>query len=251
MDGSPYVSQGAVTQNTNLQSTNISITLTNGATGTSFVEGDTYLFSTPGSWITSQGANEEASSPPGNNALATRCRDRWSTLSLIPTNNFYDILVRSVPTVGSQVTQVIALPDTVINNKVNIIVAGPQGALPSSVVSTIQAYVSPRVPITDLPVVSSPSLTNVTLAGTITVTAAQLSTAETAILASMTNYVGNVGINGVVRLAKIIELLMEIGGVIDVSGMTINGAAANLQLGTSSTFFVTNLQTLQFSYITV
>src|SRR5258706_135210 len=250
-DGSPFVSQGHVSSVSNLLSTAISITLTNGATGTaSFVLGDIYSFSTPGTWITAQGADEETSSPASTGSLATRCRDRWSSLSPIPTNNFYDLLAKSTPSVGSQVTQVLIIQDSVINNKVNIGVAGPEGPLPNAVVAAIQSYVDLRVPITDLPFVVTPSTTNVTLAGTITVANAQLATAQTAIGVAMSNYIAAVGINGTVRLSKITELIMEVSGVLDISSLTVNAAASNLTLGSSTTFYLASLQALGFNYVT-
>jgi hypothetical protein len=247
LDGAPFVSAGTVSSVTDLGGDGIDITLVNGGSGTSFVEGDTYLFSTPGSWITTQGGDDET-----NDALKTRDRNRWSSLSDIATEEYYELLARSTPSVGSQVTQVIVLPDADINNRLNITVAGPEGALPGGTVTAIQAYVSSRARITDNPVVQSPAGVDITLAATISVSFAQLSAAQDAAQTAMIDYVNSVGINGTIRISKIVELVMEITGIVDISGTTINAVAANFTLGSMSTFEVGELVLpLSFTWVTV
>lgn len=243
LDGAAAVSLGIVSSVTNLGGVGINITFNNGVSGTSFVFGDTYSFNTPGTWITQQGANAEADSATG-----ARCRSRWASLSAIPTSNLYYLLATSTPGVGAQVTQCVVLPDVTINNKVNIIVAGPGGVLPGATISAIQAFVSLYSRLTDNPVVQSPTQLNITLAGTITLLASQAATAQTAIQVAMTNYINAVGINGTIRVSSIVELVMQIAGVVDISGVTINGSASNLTLGSSSTFVLPSLQPLGFGY---
>ena len=68
---------------------------------------------------------------------------------------------------------------------------------------------------------------------------------------AMTNYVNATGINGTLRISAIIDAIMNIPGVVDVSGVTINGAATNLTLGSSSSFVLPSLQPLTYSYVTV
>lgn len=246
LDGAPYVSAGVVASLANLGGYGITVTLVDGGSGTSFVTADTHYFTTPGTWITTQGSDDESDA-----ALIARCKARWPSLSSVPTKSYYQLLATSVPSVGSQVTQVIVLPDSVINNKVNVIVAGPVGALPGATLTAIQSYLSVRAIGTDTPVVVSPSTLNVTLAATVTVSGSQLTAAQTAIQSAMTAYALGVGINGTIRVSVIIEKIMEVTGVVDVSGVTINGAAANLTLGSSTTFVVGSLQALSFSYVTV
>lgn len=245
IDGAPSVSAGAVASATNIGGTLIDVTLADGASGTSFVSGDTYTFQAPGSWITQQGSDVES-----DLALANRCRNRWASLSPIPTPGLYELLATSTPDVGSQVTQVIVLPDQNINNKVNIIVAGPAGILPPATIALIQTYITPKSRGTDNPVVASPSSLNVTLAGTITCAASTLTAVQNAVQVAMTNYSDSVGTNGTYRIAAIIDGIMNAGAV-DATGITINGVAANLVLGSSTTFVLGSLQPLAFSYSTV
>ncbi len=246
IDGTPFVSAGAVASATNLGGYGINVTLVDGGSGTSFVDNDTYLFNTPGSWITTQGSDDETPT-----ALATRCRNRWASLSSIPTASYYELLATSTPSVGSQVTQVIVLPDADINNKVNVVVAGAAGALPVGVVAAIQTYINARSVGTDYPTVVSPSTTGITIVATVTVSASLLAAAQGSAQTAMNAYVIEAAINPTYRLAVITELLMEIGGVIDVSGVTINGVAANLTLGSSTTFVVGTFTAANLTWITV
>lgn len=246
VDGGAFVSAGAVPSASDIGGTGIDVTLVDGVgTPNSFIEGDTYTFATPGTWITSQGADIES-----DQALSQRCRDRWATLAAVGVTGLYDLLARSTPDVGAQVTQVIVQPDPDINNKLNIVIAGPAGVLPAGTISAVQSYVQARTPITVFPVVVSPSTTNVTLGGTITCQAKLFASVQLAVQVAMTNYINSVPINGTIRIARIIELLMEIEGVIDVASVTINGDALNLALGGPGIFRIASLQPLAFGYST-
>lgn len=240
LDGSPYVSVGAVASySISLGGGHtIGITLVDGGIGTSFVLNDIYTFGTPGNWVTSQGADQE-----GNTELLTRCAQRWASLSALPTSSWYELMVKSTPSYGSQVTQVKVLPDTVVANKVNIVCAGPAGSLPGGVVSAIQAWVAPRVILTERPNVTTPTNQTVNFSYTVTVAAQYITTINASILVALQAYMAQVGINGTIRLSKVIEIIMEQDGVVDVSGVTIDGSATNLTLG-SSTTFVTPLPAL-------
>lgn len=230
LDGAPYVDMGNALAAVNIGGIGITLTLTSAPDF--FAAGDIYTFVAPGTWITTQGSDEESDA-----ALAQRCRDRWSSLSPIPVNNFYDLIARSVPGVGSQVTQVKILPDSVIPGQVNIVVAGPVGPLPPATIATMQTYITPRVPLTDRPNVISPTTQAVTVGGTVTLTASQFQTAKGAIDTAVQRYINaDVKINGTVRIAEIIDAVMTVDGAVDVTGVTINGVAANLVLGSSTTF---------------
>lgn len=246
IDGGGFVSAGAAASAVNIGGTGINVTLVNGASGTSFVQNDTYTFNNPGSWITQQGSDIETGT-----SLAQRCRARWSSLSNIAVSNFYYLLATSTPTVGSQVTQCVVVPDANINNKINVVVAGPAGPLPAGTISAIQSYINPRAGQGDFPTVVSPSTQAITIVGTVTASASQLATAQNLIATALNTYVAMVGINGTVRLASVIELIMQVAGVIDVSGVTINGVAANLVLGGVGSYVMPAYPpTLTLSYIT-
>lgn len=223
VDGAAYVSQGVASSISNLGGYGIGITL--GGANPNFVAGDLYTFTTPGTWITTQGTDVEA-----DLALQTRDKERWPDLGETPTEGVYDLMARAG---SSQVTQTLVIQDPSINNKVHIIIAGQAGVLPNSVVTTVQAYINPRVPMTDRPVVESPGTLTITLGGfTVTVESAQIAAAKTSTQAVLNAYFNTLGINPTIRLAKIIELIMDISGLVDVSEntATINGIAGNLVL---------------------
>jgi hypothetical protein len=245
LNGSAPVSVGTV-GSAAIGSTGVTVTLVNGGAGTSFVLNDTYTFTTPGSWITQQGSNIEP-----DQALIQRCRNSLAGASaLIPTLGLYQYLATTTPAVGSQVTQCIVQNDATINNKVNIIVAGPGGVLPPATVSAIQTYINPRAATADLPVVASPSTLAITYAATVTCSANLLTSVQQAIALALQNYTNGAGINGTLRVSTVVELVMLITGVIDISGVTINGVAANLTLGSSTTFVVASGPAINFSYVT-
>lgn len=245
LDGAPFVSQGTVSSITNLGGTGINIALANGAVSPSFVGGDTYTWVTPGDWKTQQGVDIETDS-----VLATRCRNRWPSLSAVPTRGMYQEWALSVP--GAGVTQVTVVPDTVINNRLNIVIAGPAGALPAGAISAVQSFISARAPITDLPVVLSPTPLTITVGGQITVAVNKLAAAQAAIQVAVTDYLDSIGTNGTVRLASLTRVIDEIDGVIDITGLTINGAAQNLPLGSSTTFVIpASTPVFNFTYATV
>jgi uncharacterized phage protein gp47/JayE len=73
---------------------------------------------------------------------------------------------------------------------------------------------------------------------------------QQAIALALQNYTNGAGINGTLRVSTVVELVMLITGVIDISGVTINGVAANLTLGSSTTFVVASGPAINFSYVT-
>lgn len=246
LDGSPYVSVGSEITVSDLGGTGIDVTLIDGSGGTNFVEDDTYSFNTPGSWITTQGSDDEA-----NQALATRCRNRWSSLSGVATTGYYELLATSTPDVGSQVVHVSVLPDEDINNKVNCIVAGPEGILPPATITAIQTYIDGRTIGTDYVTVSSPSAQEMTYGGTLTVGAAYLAAAQDAADAAMNDFTNDGGVNPTFRIAEVIDRLMDIDGMVDAASITINGSSSNVTLGSASTFVVGVFDSTSFTWVTV
>lgn len=228
LDAQTPISLGTVSSVTNLGGTGINITFVDGASGVSWVEDDTFEFSTPASWITSQGADEQA-----DLSLADDCRNRWSTLSEVPTQNYYALLAKRTPGVGAQVTQVYVVPDATINNKVNIVVAGPGGVLPAPTITTIQQWINPWARGTDRPVVQSPTTIPLTIAASAIASSQQLAAAQAAVSTALLDYVAAIPVNGVVELGEIITIIRSTAGVlrVNVSSVLINGAATDLTLG--------------------
>lgn len=207
---------------------NLVLRFTNGGTSPSFVLGETYSLTAPGSWITTQGVDGESTE-----ALRARCRAKWSTLSPVPTDPLYEIWAREA---SDQVTRVRVATSSTVNAQVDITIGGQSGAVDAAVVTAVQTYVDARCPLTDFPVVASASSQAITLsAGTVRVEATNLTNAQEAAQRNVATYLAGVDIGGTVRLNQVIEaILRESGGEDDdVTGLQINGAAANLSLTSS------------------
>lgn len=233
LDGAAAIPLGTVSSVTNLGGTGINITFVNGASGFSWVNGDTYQFSTPASWITSQGADLES-----DVSLAGDCRNQWSTLAGPPTGSLYAYLAKRTPGVGAQVTQCFVITDSVINNKINVVVAGPGGVLPAPTITLIQNYLTPRARGCDNPVVQSPTTAPVVIAATITALASQLALVQATVNTELLNYIASLPVNGTIELGEIIALIRDTTSVtrVNVASVLINGVAADLTLGSPTTF---------------
>lgn len=235
----------------------VTITLSDdgyGALNTTFYVNDTYQFQTPGSWLYQQGIDVET-----NPHLAQRCKDQWNTLSQVPTQGFYEYIVSSAtstdfPQLGAQATNILVITDGYINNKVDIVVAGPNGPLSPVVVTQLQAYVNTFAPITDLPVILSPTTETITLAGNITIfqalNAPPANVIAAAINVAIINYIETVGINGIIKIAEIIDIVMNQVGVLNITGLTINGSSVDVSLGSIGNFIIgiISASTINFVY---
>jgi hypothetical protein len=239
LDGAAYVSVGA-TNPFVIAAPGTTVTLANGAVNPSFIAGDTYSFNAPGLWYTQSGADEETDA-----ALRARCLARWPELGEVPNGDVYETWAREAST---DVQQVALENDPTIPGKVIVYVAGQAGALSPTVVAAVESYIAVRRPQTDDSEVSS--ATNATLnitAGTVRYDAsATLSVVQAATYAAAAAYVRLVGIGGTVRRSEVISA-METGvysgltvtedeltavnylttNVIDVTGLTFNGADAD------------------------
>jgi hypothetical protein len=220
----------------------ITLTLADNSGNPSFLLGEQYYFTTPGSDIVQVGADVE-SAP----VLGARCRGlipaiafaqdsngRWIPLS--PTASGYETLVRNA---NANVRVVLIQPDGTINNKLNVIIAGNGGApLSAADVANMQQFLNAFSMTTDFPAVQTSTARAITLAGlTISCKSAQLVAAQATLTQRLQTYLGGVdatvalNINGLVDYDYIIALVRTTPGVTHVSGtLTINAAAADLQL---------------------
>ena len=231
VDGGSYVSAGAAASA--VVGYGITVTLSNGSISPSFIKDDVYTFTAPGGWVTQQGTDVES-----NTSLVARAKNRWPSLATLtgpsgapvigsPTLGFYDLLARQA---SSQVTQTLVVTDGTVNNRINIYIAGPAGQLPNAVVNQVQGYLNGKSFLTDKPVVASTVNRPVAYTATVTVAAAQLAAAQSALAAALTTYTNNSGLNPLLVVAEVIDRAMEIPGVGNITGVAINGVAADLQL---------------------
>lgn len=226
--------------------TGITITLANdsGGVNPSFIAGDTFRFSTPGTDVVTAGRDQET-----RQALGIRCRGIWPSLSFaknadgdaLPrsvTRAAYDTLVRSA---SDQVVHTLIETDATINGRVNVYVAGQGSALAPATLTALQSFMDSVSDLTDYVVVDSPTKRAITIGPGVTVyvAAGMLATAQAEMQDRLDAYftgtdTGNpIGLNPRIDRAYLIELIRGTRGVTRTDAditLTINGAATDLQL---------------------
>lgn len=226
-----------------------------GSSSTTFYENDTFQFQEPGNWLFQFGVDLES-----NVDLAQRCKDRWPTLSQAPTDGSYRSIIKNAqsatfPSLGAQATNILVVTDGYVNNKINLIVAGPNGTLSSQALTDLQAWVNAFAPITDFPVVTSPNTDTITIGGNVfisgAVNAPPQSIVQDNINVALQDYIDAVGINGTIVYAELIAIIMNIFGVVNVKSLTINGGSTDLLLGGYNNYILPTISdaTIVLNYV--
>lgn len=109
--------------------------------------------------------------------------------------------------------------------------AGPSGPVDGSVATAVStAFESNAKRPLCVTLHISPAVNHaVTLTGTVTVEAARLASAQAALTSALTAYTASLDLGSTVILSKLVQLIMEVQGVLDVSLAT---PSANVVLGT-------------------
>jgi uncharacterized phage protein gp47/JayE len=92
----------------------------------------------------------------------------------------------------------------------------------------------------------------VPISATITCTASLFTAVQSSVEGAIEDYLLAVGVNGTIRISELIETVMGVTGVIDISSVLINNAATNYTLGSSTTYEVASTSTSNFTltYVT-
>jgi hypothetical protein len=207
------------------------IGLTDGASGTqSFNVGDEWIVGIPGTPLLQAGADKEPLA-----VLAQRCRDRWPELSPIPTGNRYEGMVRQCETEQHLgVVKVTARPSDTIAGVENIYIAGSTSTATPAQVSAVQTYVSVHVGQVDAGNVIAATDLPIELAGIAKCRRGTLTAVQDAADVAWAAYIASLGIGGeqpegLVRLLELENVLHD-AGVYTTSGLSLNGAAADVSL---------------------
>ncbi len=193
-----------------------------GGANPSFVVGDRYYFTSPGTPITQQGVDPETDA-----ALLARCLGRWTDPTATPDEKHRVWAKAASPLV----TRVHVSADTK-PGYYDVSIAGLVNPLAGGVVSAVQLYIDQHEGIGNVSTVAAASVVTVTPTGTAFVPAAQLSLVQSAASGAWNLYVNGTDIGGVVRIAVLEQILMD-AGASDVAGLQLNGSSSNLQLGTT------------------
>lgn len=218
----------------------ITLTIANGA-GVGFVSGDVHTFQTPGSPIIQQGVDYET-----NEQLYERILGRFPSLSVNAINSKYLTWIREASLAnGLGIAKITPRASATEAGVTNILVATASGAPPAGTITVLQEFVDLRTGIGEKAFVFGATDVGVPIAGTVTVKAANYVAARAAADENWRQYVTalpiggdlSTGSPGVVRLYELVQVLMD-AGAIDLSGIQLDGAAANLALAEDETAVV-------------
>jgi hypothetical protein len=210
-----------------------------GGSNPSFRVGDVYSFTAPGTAISTPGTPRETSA-----ALAQRCYGRLPDLTGIP----LDKHVVWAIAVDSSIKRVSVALDATYPGRYLVTIAGAPGTSPLSggIVAAVQAAIDQLESIGRLSVVAAATVTTVTATnganGIVKVPVAKLAQIEAAANLAWSAYVNSTDIGGVVRVAKLIEILMD-AGAIEVLGLLLNGGG-NVVLAVNAVAVAADLASL-------
>lgn len=209
------------------------------AAGT-YITGDYFDFTTPGSWLTvSQGTDPESTL-----SLATRILARWPQLADVANFNVYEAWALEA---GQGITRVKVITNPNVAATVDVYIAGP--VLPASIgqVTGVQNYINPRAGVTDVPVVIAATTTGVALTGNATYPIGQptIPATQNSIINA---YINSITMGGTILVAEIEALALAINaagqptGATNITGVQLNagGVGVDLTLGATSVATITN-----------
>jgi len=213
----------------NVDGTGLTLVWTNNATVTpSFVAGDRFAFTTPDVWYTTTGADEES-----DTELRIRDKARWPSLADVPTQDKYALWAL---TASPNVRQVKVSADPATAATVNIVIAGDGAVVTNAEKTVVENYIEPRTPVSDLPVVSLASALGISLTGatvTVKLSLSTLAQAQTDAQQAYEVLMSGYRIADTVRWAEVLQTLMDVVGIIDCTGLLVNGAVVNIALASN------------------
>lgn len=211
-----------------------------GGSNPSFRAGDVYSFTSPGSPTVRSGVARE-----GDAALILRSYDQWVDLDEVPTDKHEAWALEA----NAAVKRVAVARDLTYPGRVLVTIAGAGGApaLGAPVISSVQTHVDQLEGICGLALVAAATNVAVTatndVGGQVTVATEKRDDVEAAANVAWRLYGDSTDIGGVVRLAKLEQILID-AGAIDVTKLQLNGVAANVVLGTNEVAVVADLASL-------
>jgi hypothetical protein len=180
----------------------------------SFLSGDVFVFSTPGTPNYVQGNDIESDA-----ALAARCQARWPSLSL----NVMDAKVILWGVTAYPAANRFAIsPDPITPGRFLVVVADSHGGVDQAAIDTIIAYITARLGPGELVGASSAFNIFLTATGNVRVpagtSAAELEQLQADVDAAWVAYLATVPIGGTVVPVKLVEILMD-AGALDVGDL--------------------------------
>lgn len=190
-----------------------------GSSTPSFLAGDIFAFTSPGTPELVQGRDAES-----DEDLAARCRGRWPSLSLNPTDGLFQLwALLAVPTARRiKVSPDLPSDPTAVPGRVSMTVADTRGPIDLSALAAITAYITPKISALDGFVARQAVKRTIVLSGSVLVTPNTLVSVQEAAEKAWTAYLGSLPIGSRVERASLVQVLMDAGAV-DVSSLLLDG----------------------------
>jgi hypothetical protein len=194
------------------------VTFTNGGGNPSFVTGDLFSFSTPGSSFITVGKDQESFK-----ALVARCKARWPDLTAKPTQSRY---LKWAKAASAEVTRVRLEEDASYAGRLKVTLAGLAGAVTGGAVTAVQAYMDPRAPIGRIILAQAATTAAITASGTVTVPYAKKVAMQAAAQTAWQTKLFATDIGGRVRVADLVKAVMDTGAI-DFQGAQVAKGAGS------------------------
>lgn len=197
-----------------------------GLTNPSFVAGDLYSFTSPGSPITLPGQDQETIT-----ALLTRCFARFPPMNATSAQEKRVVWAKAA---NAAVTRGRPAPSAAHPGRVDLYIAGVTNPLSGGVVTAVQNYIDQHEAIGDRTVVAAATVQSIAATGSVTAPTVLLSQVQAAAAIFWAAYVIATDIGGVVRLAELEQALKDAGAT-DVGtpaggALALTGGSPNVQL---------------------
>lgn len=186
----------------------------------SFLAGDRYAFTSPGTPVTQQGIDPET-----DDALLARGLGRWPDLNAIPDEK-HKVWAKKASALVKRVRVYITGPGAIA-----VTIAGAVNPLAGGVVTAVQLYIDQREGIGWISTVAVATVVTITpTGGTVKVPAHKLLAVQALASANWNAYVSSDDIGGDLFVAKLEQILMDAGAV-DVTGLALGGFTGVVPLG--------------------
>lgn len=162
-----------------------------------------------GTWITIQGTDDET-----DDSLRSRCKAQFPAQGPgSPAEVYAAVAIKA----STEVTRVSAQPDGTVPGQVDIILAGPAGAVSGGAITAVQTAVDAEcVPTTCSALCTSAVNDLIPITGTVYIEAAKLAAASLQIVANIEAHFQTIAIGGVPYPSPIIDMIQKVDGVRNV-----------------------------------
>lgn len=229
--GTNVTTTGPSTATATVTQGDLTLTLTDGTTGTqSFNKGDKWFVGVPGTPLVQAGADKEPLAQ-----LARECTNRWPSLSEVPTVGLFEGWVLACSKAqGLGIVKVQCSPSKDVAGIEDIWIAGATATATPDQVAAVQAYLDARVSLIVAANVEAATAHDIALGGIVQcrrgTTAAVKVAADAGWLAYLAAMpIGGSPPDGLVEIDGLIQVLMD-AGAHNTSSLTLGGSAADLSL---------------------